>query len=57
MDAQTQNEFAEALADLELLVFGNTSDDGSLVAKLLAADASFTAHVVARLAREPVILH
>jgi hypothetical protein len=50
-------ELSDSLADLELLVFGCTSDDDSLVQKFLAADAAFTAYVVARLAREPVILH
>ena len=57
MDAQAQAYLAESLADLELLVFGNTNDDDSLVEKFLAADATFTAHLVARLAREPVVLH
>ncbi len=57
MDAQAQADLAESLADLELLVFGSTTDDDSLVQKFLAADATFTAHVVARLAREPVVLH
>ena len=52
-----QAYLAESLADLELLVFGNTNDDDSLVEKFLAADATFTAHLVARLAREPVVLH
>jgi hypothetical protein len=57
VDVPIQPELAESLADLELLVFGSTSDDDSLAQKFLAADATFTAHVVARLAREPVVLH
>jgi hypothetical protein len=57
VDVQIQREFAESLADLELLVFGSTKDDDSLGQKFLAADATFTAYVVARLAREPVVLH
>ena len=57
MDAQTQVYSLESLAELELLVFGRTSDDESLVQRFLAADGTFTAHLVARLAREPVILH
>jgi hypothetical protein len=54
---QTYVELADSLADLELLVFGSRSNDESLVQKFLAADAAFTAHLVARLAREPVVLH
>jgi hypothetical protein len=57
VDAQAQIDFAEALADLELVVFGSTLEDKSLVRKFLAADADFNAHLVARLAREPVVLH
>ena len=57
MDVQIHPELAESLAELELLVFGSTSDDDSLAQKFLAADATFTAHVVARLARDPVVLH
>jgi hypothetical protein len=38
-------------------VFGTTSDDATFVQKFLAADPSFTTHLIARLAREPVILH
>jgi hypothetical protein len=57
MDFEVQNDVAEALAELELLVFGSSCDDDSLVQKFLNADAAFTAHVVARLAREPVVLH
>lgn len=57
MDAQPQFDFAEALADLELIVFGSTLEDERLLQKFLAADAGFNAHVVARLAREPVVLH
>jgi hypothetical protein len=47
----------EALADLELLFFGSTVDDDKLAQQFLAADAGFNAHLVARLAREPVTLH
>jgi hypothetical protein len=57
VDAQTQADLAESLADLELLVFGGTQDDDSLVRKFLAADATFTAHFVARLARDRIVLH
>lgn len=57
MDAQPQFDFAEALADLELIVFGSTLEDERLLQKFLAADAGFNAHVVATLAREPVVLH
>jgi hypothetical protein len=57
VDAQPQIDLTETLADLELLVFGGTVEDDSLLQKFLAADAGFTAHVVARLAREPVVLH
>jgi hypothetical protein len=57
VDFEAQTDLAEALADLELLVFGSSCDDDSLVQKFLNADAAFTAHVVARLAREPVVLH
>jgi hypothetical protein len=57
VDAQTQAELTTALADLELLVFGSAAEDESLVARVLAADTTFTAYVVARLAREQIILH
>jgi hypothetical protein len=58
MDAPVETVGPEALADLELLVFGGTKDDDDeLVQRFLAADASFTAHLIARLAREPVVLH
>jgi hypothetical protein len=57
VEEQAQTDLTESLADLELLVFGSTSDDESLVQKFLAADAGFTAHVVARLARERITLH
>jgi hypothetical protein len=57
MDARTEFDFAESLAELELLVFGHTAEDDVLLRKFLAADASFTGHFVARLASEPVILH
>jgi hypothetical protein len=55
--AQPQLDPAEALADLELLVFGSTLEDDGLLQKFLAADPAFNAHLVARLAREPVVLH
>jgi hypothetical protein len=57
VSGQIQPDFSEVLADLELLFFGGTSDDGSLVVRFLAADTAFNAHVVARLIREPVVLH
>jgi hypothetical protein len=57
VDEQVQTDLAESLADLEVLVFGGTLEDESLVQKFLAADEGFTAHLVALLAREPVILH
>jgi len=57
MDAQAQADLAESLADLELLVFGGTQDDDSLVQKFLTANATFTAHFLARLASEPVVVH
>jgi hypothetical protein len=57
VDAVTHTELAESLADLEVLVFGGTVEDEGLVQKFLAADESFTAHLVARLAREPILLH
>jgi hypothetical protein len=58
VDAAADIAVAEALAELELLVFGATKeDDDSLAQRFLAADATFNAHVVARLAREPVVLH
>jgi len=57
MDAQAQADLAESLAGLELLVFGGTQDDDSLVQKFLTADATFTAHFLARLASEPVVVH
>jgi hypothetical protein len=47
----------EALADFELLVFGSTLEDEDLAQKLLAADATFNAHLVARLASTRLILH
>jgi hypothetical protein len=57
VDAEPQIHVTEALAEFELLVFGSTLADDDLAQKLLAADATFNAHVVARLASEPVILH
>jgi hypothetical protein len=57
VDAQPDLNVRESLAELELLVFGTTLEDESLVQRFLAADASFTAHVIARLAREPIVLH
>jgi hypothetical protein len=58
MDAPVDTLGPEALADLELLVFGGTKeDDDSLLRRFLAADPAFNAHLVARLAREPVVLH
>jgi hypothetical protein len=57
VDGLPQPDFSESLADLELLVFGGTLEDESLVRRFLAADEAFTAHVVARLVREPVVLH
>jgi hypothetical protein len=57
VDERLQPDFSEALADLELLVFGSTLEDEGLVRRFLAADAGFNAHVVARLVREPVLLH
>lgn len=57
MDIETQLDLAESLAELELLVFGTSCDDESLIRKFLSADEAFNAHVVARLAREPVVLH
>jgi hypothetical protein len=57
VDGPLQPDYSESLADLELLVFGSTLEDESLVERFLAADTAFSAHVLARLAREPVILH
>jgi len=57
VDAQPPIEPTEALAELELLVFGATVEDETLARKFLAADAGFNAHLVARLAREPIVLH
>jgi hypothetical protein len=57
VDLEAQTDLAEALAELELLVFGSSGDDESLVRKFLSADEAFNAHLVARLAREPVVLH
>jgi len=57
VDFDAQTELAEALAELELLVFGSSLEDETLAQKFLAADAGFNAHLVARLAREPVVLH
>lgn len=57
MDIEAQLDLAESLAELELLVFGTSCDDESLIRKFLSADEAFNAHVVARLAREPVVLH
>jgi hypothetical protein len=57
MDAEAQSKVTETLAELELLVFGSSCDDEGLVRKFLSADEAFNAHVVARLAREPVTLH
>ena len=55
--AEPQIQVTDALADFELLVFGSTLEDVELAQKLLAADATFNAHLVARLASEPVVLH
>jgi hypothetical protein len=57
VDAHPQIDVTEALAELELLVFGGTLEDETLAQKFLAADAGFNAHLVARLARESVLLH
>jgi hypothetical protein len=58
MDAYADTALTDSLADLELLVFGSTKhDDDTLVQRFLAADATFNSYVVARLAREPVVLH
>jgi hypothetical protein len=57
VDAPPQTDLTESLAELELLVFGSTLEDEILVQKFLAADAGFNAHLVARLAGEPPILH
>jgi hypothetical protein len=57
VDAQTDHDLRESLAELELLVFGSTLEDETLAQKFLAADAGFNAHLVARLARESVVLH
>jgi hypothetical protein len=57
VDAPPQPDLTESLAELELLVFGGTLADETLVQKFLAADAGFNAHLVARLAAEPLILH
>jgi hypothetical protein len=57
VDTEPQIDATEALADLEVLVFGSTLEDESLAQKFLAADVDFNAHLVARLAREPIILH
>jgi hypothetical protein len=57
VDGLPQPDFSESLADLELLVFGGTLEDESLVQRFLAADEAFTAHIVALLVREPVLLH
>ena len=57
MDAPPHPDLTETLAELELLVFGGTLEDETLMQKFLAADAGFNAHLVARLAGEPLILH
>jgi hypothetical protein len=57
VDAPPPPDLTESLAELELLVFGGTLADETLVQKFLAADAGFNAHLVARLAAEPLILH
>ena len=57
MDAQAQIRVTEALAEFELLLFGSTLEDDDLAQKLLAASPDFNAHLVARLASEPIILH
>jgi hypothetical protein len=50
-------DVTQSLADLELLVFGGTLEDETLLQKFLAADAGFHAHLLARLAHEPLTLH
>jgi hypothetical protein len=57
VDTQPPIDLTEALADLEVLVFGSTLEDESLAQKFLAADDGFNAHLVARLARNPIVLH
>jgi hypothetical protein len=57
VEAQPQTELSEVLAELEVLVFGSTLEDETLAQKFLAADGDFNAHLVARLASEPIILH
>jgi hypothetical protein len=57
VDAEPQIDLSEALADLEVLVFGSTLEDETLAQKFLAADAGFNAHLLARLARKPNVLH
>jgi hypothetical protein len=56
-DALPYADLTESLAELELLVFGGTLEDETLVRKFLAADAGFHAHLLARLAHESVTLH
>jgi hypothetical protein len=44
--------------ELELLLFRFADPDGETLARrLLAADPDFTASLVARLVREPIVLH
>ena len=57
MEVEAQTDLSDALAELELLVFGSSCEDEALLRKFLNADEAFTAHVVARLAREPLTLH
>jgi hypothetical protein len=58
VDENSQREVSRAAAELELLLFGAARDaDDALGRKLLAAAEPLTAYVLARLAREPVVLH
>ena len=57
MESPLPLDVTESLADLELLVFGSTLEDETLVQKFLAADAGFHAHLLARLAHERLMLH
>jgi hypothetical protein len=56
VDDLTLDQRHEALAELDLLLFG-VRDDDALIGKLLAADPDFAAYLLARLVRSPLRLH
>ncbi len=57
MDDHGHPELTDTLAEFELLVFGRSDLDDVLGRKLVWAEEDFTAHLMARLARDPVVLH